>query len=64
MAVPAMAHGLAAKHDLGRIGDLQRIVEYPACGFTVPQEIPPEVVAAYERRTSAGFVSRAIASSG
>lgn len=43
------------------IGDLQRIIEYPARGFTVTQHVPPEVVAAYERLYAAGFVSRAVA---
>ncbi len=43
------------------IGDLQRIIEYPARGFTVTQDVPPEVVAVYERLYAAGFVSRAVA---
>jgi uncharacterized SAM-binding protein YcdF (DUF218 family) len=43
------------------IGDLQRIIEYPARGFTVAQDVPPEVVAAYQRLNAAGFVSRAVA---
>jgi uncharacterized SAM-binding protein YcdF (DUF218 family) len=42
------------------VGDLQRIIEYPARGFAVPQHVPPEVVAAYERLYAAGFVSRAV----
>ena len=42
------------------IGDLQRIIEYPARGFTIPQDVPAEVVAAYERLYAAGFVSRAV----
>src|SRR5205823_12169446 len=45
------------------IGDLQRIIEYPARGFTVAQEVPQEVSAAYERLYAAGFVSRAVAPS-
>ena len=43
------------------IGDMQRIIEYPARGFTVPQEVPAEVVDAYEQLYAAGFVSRAVA---
>jgi uncharacterized SAM-binding protein YcdF (DUF218 family) len=42
------------------VGDLQRIIEYPARGFAVPQEVPAEVVAAYERLSAAGFVGRAV----
>jgi uncharacterized SAM-binding protein YcdF (DUF218 family) len=41
------------------IGDMQRIIEYPARGFTIPQDVPFEVVAAYERLHAVGFVSRA-----
>ena len=36
-------------------GDLQRIKLYPAKGFQVYQEIPPEVRAAYEKLIQAGF---------
>jgi uncharacterized SAM-binding protein YcdF (DUF218 family) len=42
------------------VGDLQRIIEYPARGFAVPQDVPQEVVTAYERLYAAGFVSRAV----
>lgn len=41
-------------------GDLQRIIEYPARGFAVPQDLPPDVLAAYERLRVAGFVGRAV----
>lgn len=37
------------------VGDLQRIRIYPAMGFQVPQEIPPDVWAAYEELVRAGF---------
>lgn len=37
------------------VGDLQRIREYPARGFQVPQEIPEDVWAAYETLVAAGF---------
>jgi uncharacterized SAM-binding protein YcdF (DUF218 family) len=37
------------------VGDLQRIREYPARGFQVPQEIPADVWAAYEALVAAGF---------
>lgn len=36
-------------------GDLQRIKEYPAKGFQIHQEIPPEVWDAYERLATMGF---------
>jgi uncharacterized SAM-binding protein YcdF (DUF218 family) len=42
------------------VGDMQRIIEYPARGFAVTQDVPPEVGAGYERLRSAGFVSRAV----
>lgn len=42
------------------VGDLQRIVEYPARGFAVPQDVPAAVRAAGERLHDAGFVSRAV----
>jgi uncharacterized SAM-binding protein YcdF (DUF218 family) len=37
------------------VGDLQRIRIYPAKGFQIPQDIPDEVWAAYERLVAAGF---------
>jgi uncharacterized SAM-binding protein YcdF (DUF218 family) len=37
------------------VGDLQRIREYPALGFQIPQEIPAEVWAAWERLVALGF---------
>ncbi|KAJ3782296.1 DUF218 domain-containing protein [Lentinula aff. detonsa] len=37
------------------VGDLVRIREYPAKGFQIPQEIPPEVWAAAERLINAGY---------
>jgi uncharacterized SAM-binding protein YcdF (DUF218 family) len=40
------------------VGDLQRIIAYPALGFAVPQEVPPAVMAAYERLTARGYDSR------
>jgi uncharacterized SAM-binding protein YcdF (DUF218 family) len=42
------------------VGDLQRIIAYPARGFAVPQDVPDEVRAAGERLHAAGFVSRAV----
>lgn len=37
------------------VGDLQRIKEYPARGYQVPQEIPQEVWGAYESLIMAGY---------
>lgn len=37
------------------VGDLQRIREYPAKGFQIPQEIPDDVWRAYEELVAAGF---------
>lgn len=40
------------------VGDLQRVIEYPALGFAVEQEVPNNVRHAYERLVDAGYVSR------
>jgi uncharacterized SAM-binding protein YcdF (DUF218 family) len=37
------------------VGDLQRVREYPARGFQIPQDIPDDVWAAYEELVEAGF---------
>jgi uncharacterized SAM-binding protein YcdF (DUF218 family) len=37
------------------VGDLQRIRDYPARGFQIPQEIPDDVWAAYEQLVRAGY---------
>jgi hypothetical protein len=37
------------------VGDLQRIRIYPEKGFQIPQEIPDEVWAAYEKLVAWGF---------
>lgn len=37
------------------VGDLQRIREYPARGFQIPQDIPGDVWEAYERLVQAGY---------
>lgn len=37
------------------VGDLQRIREYPARGFQVPQDIPDDVWAAYQALVAAGY---------
>jgi uncharacterized SAM-binding protein YcdF (DUF218 family) len=40
------------------VGDLQRLIHYPALGFAIAQDIPAEVEAAYRRLLAAGFDSR------
>jgi uncharacterized SAM-binding protein YcdF (DUF218 family) len=40
------------------VGDLQRIIEYPAMGFAIEQKVPPEIEAAYQRLQATGFNSR------
>ena len=42
------------------VGDLQRIKEYPVKGFQIPQEIPTDVLAAYEFLVSKGYTERRI----
>jgi len=37
------------------VGDLQRIIEYPAKGFQVYQEVPGDVADAFEKLVSLGF---------
>ena len=37
------------------VGDLQRIREYPARGFQIPQDIPDEVWQAYDELVRAGY---------
>lgn len=42
------------------VGDLQRVIEYPARGFAIAQEVPARVREAYRRLLAAGFDSRLI----
>ena len=42
------------------VGDTQRITKFAEAGFAIPQEIPSEVSAAYERLVDAGYTSRLI----
>jgi uncharacterized SAM-binding protein YcdF (DUF218 family) len=42
------------------VGDLQRVIEYPAMGFAITQPVPDDVQAAYRRLLAAGFDSRLI----
>lgn len=42
------------------VGDTQRIEVYAQRGFAIPQEMPDEVQAAFERLVAAGYTSRLI----
>ena len=37
------------------VGDLQRILEYPSKGFQIVQDIPPDILDAYQRLVMAGY---------
>ncbi len=43
------------------VGDLQRLVVYGRKGWSEPQEVPPEVMEAYERLVAAGYTRRLLA---
>jgi uncharacterized SAM-binding protein YcdF (DUF218 family) len=43
------------------VGDLQRIKEYPAKGFQIPQDIPGEVWSAFEKLVNEGYTKHLIA---
>jgi len=42
------------------VGDLQRVIEYPRMGFAIEQDVPREVIDAYDRLIGDGFDSRLI----
>jgi uncharacterized SAM-binding protein YcdF (DUF218 family) len=44
------------------VGDLQRVIEYPARGFAVAQDVPGAVMDAYRRLLAASFDSRLLTS--
>ena len=37
------------------VGDLQRILIYPARGFQIPQDVPEDVLDAYRQLVTAGY---------
>ncbi|MYQ98391.1 YdcF family protein [Streptomyces sp. SID6139] len=43
------------------VGSLQRLLIYPAQGFMISQDVPADVIRAYERLASDGFTSRLLA---
>jgi len=45
------------------VGDLQRLIVYARKGWSAPQEIPAEVMAAYEALIAAGYTKRLLTSS-
>ncbi|MFI9815502.1 uncharacterized SAM-binding protein YcdF (DUF218 family) [Saccharothrix variisporea] len=42
------------------VGDTQRMIVFAEAGYAIPQEVPAEVQAAYERLVNAGYTSRLI----
>lgn len=40
------------------VGDLQRVIEYPARGFAIAQDVPTDVMGAYQQLIAAGYDSR------
>ena len=42
------------------VGEVQRIKEYPTKGFTIEQDVPPDVLQAYEFLVDLGYVNRLI----
>src|SRR5262249_50119581 len=40
------------------VGDLQRVIEYPKQGFAINQEVPHDLLNAYDRLIQAGYTSR------
>lgn len=42
------------------VGDFQRIIEYPAQGFAIPQPITPQALEAFRTLVEAGFTSQLI----
>lgn len=44
------------------VGDLQRIIEYPKLGFQIEQDVPKEVMEAFEELIKAGYTNHLIKS--
>jgi uncharacterized SAM-binding protein YcdF (DUF218 family) len=42
------------------VGDLQRLVVYGRRGWSAPQDVPPEVMAAYDQLVAAGYTRRLV----
>jgi uncharacterized SAM-binding protein YcdF (DUF218 family) len=58
------ASGEIARDDVIHImvGDLQRLIVYGRRGWSTPQEIPPDVLEAYDALVAAGYTRRLLAS--
>jgi hypothetical protein len=66
---PQIAFESYPNHEISRddvihimLGDLQRLTLYAVKGWSAPQEIPAEVLAAYDRLVAAGYTRRLIPS--
>ncbi len=46
---------------LALVGDLHRILVYPALGFQIPQDVPADVIDALRRLVDAGYGARLVA---
>ncbi len=46
---------------LALVGDLHRILVYPAMGFQIPQDVPTDVIDALRRLVEAGYGARLVA---
>lgn len=62
----AMADYFAREADperalLAMVGDLHRILVYPALGFQIPQDVPADVIDALRRLVDAGYGARLVA---
>jgi uncharacterized SAM-binding protein YcdF (DUF218 family) len=62
---PQVAFDDYPSQDIGRddvihimVGDLQRLIVYGRKGWSEAQEVPPDVLAAYERLVAAGYTRR------
>ena len=40
------------------VGDLQRLIVYAKRGWSAPQDVPPEVMEAFEQLVAAGYTRR------
>ncbi len=53
------SNGISEKRVIDNmVGDLQRLIEYPAKGFLIKMDIPNEVLMAYEKLIEMGFTGR------
>jgi uncharacterized SAM-binding protein YcdF (DUF218 family) len=55
------SNGISMKRVIDNmVGDLQRLIEYPAQGFLAKMELPKEVLDAYNELVKMGFIDRMI----